>query len=140
MMSIYYGIFFLAMAFGIVNTLLFAIGERKHEISMMLAIGMHRRSLVLLIMLESLLLGVVALCVGVAMGYLLVTSLGHTGVDLSSFSAGMDWMGISHMLYPFLTPKDIVWSTLCTILVFLFFSFYPAIRAARQTALTGVVG
>ncbi|MBU1692675.1 MAG: FtsX-like permease family protein [Verrucomicrobia bacterium] len=127
----YYALFYIAMAFGIVNTLLMAIGERTHEIGIMLAMGMHRRTLVLLIMLESLFLAILAALAGAGIGWGLVAWFGHRGIDLSAFSAAMEYYGLGHVLYPVLDPGRAAWAVVAMLAVALVFSFYPAARAAR---------
>ncbi|MBU1909390.1 MAG: FtsX-like permease family protein, partial [Verrucomicrobia bacterium] len=124
-------LFYIAMAFGIVNTLLMAIGERTHEIGIMLAMGMHRRTLVLLIMLESLFLALLAALAGAGIGWGLVAWFGHRGIDLSAFSAAMEYYGLGHVLYPVLDPGRAAWAVVAMLAVALVFSFYPAARAAR---------
>ena len=46
-------IILIAMAFGIINTMLMAILERTHELGMLMAVGMNRRRVFFMIMLET---------------------------------------------------------------------------------------
>ena len=48
-----------ALAFGIVNTMLMAVLERTKELGMLMAIGMNRRKIFSMIMLESIFLSIV---------------------------------------------------------------------------------
>jgi ABC-type lipoprotein release transport system permease subunit len=131
MMVPYYAIFYTAMAFGIVNTLLMAIGERTHEIGVMMAIGMKRSRLVFLILLESLMIAAVATLAGTAVGCGIVSWLGHIGIDLTSMAEAMAYMGMSRVVYPRLSPAGVAGAGLAALLVALVFSVYPAYRASR---------
>jgi len=56
---IFVGIIMLALAFGIINTMLMAILERTKELGMLMAIGMNHRRIFKMIMLETIFLTVV---------------------------------------------------------------------------------
>ena len=138
MMIPYYAIFYVAMAFGIVNTLLMAIGERAHEIGVMMAIGMRRRRLVLLFLLESLLIALVAVALGTLAGWGLVAWLGRVGIDLSAMAEGIDYMGMDRVLYPRLDWPGVVIAALTALAVAAVFSLYPAFRAARLSPVQAI--
>jgi len=127
----YYGIFYVAMAFGIVNTLLMAIGERTHEIGVMLAIGMPRRRLVTLILVESVLLTGVAILFSSLLSWVLVAWLKVKGINLSILSEGMNYLGLGRMLYPELDLTHLAGAIVAAVVVTGIFSVYPAARAAR---------
>lgn len=127
----YYVIFYLAMAFGIVNTLMMSIGERTREIGVLLAVGMPRLRLVRLILLESLFIAVVSVAIGLALGGTLVGWYAARGINLASFSEGMDLYGVSSVIYPFLPAADVMWAAAGTFAMALMFSLVPAWRAAR---------
>jgi ABC-type lipoprotein release transport system permease subunit len=127
----YYGIFYIAMAFGIMNTLLMAIGERTHEIGVMMAIGLGRGRLVGLILLESAFLALVAILVSSLLTWLLVSWWKVKGINLSVLAAGMDYLGVGRILYPFLDVPHVVAAVLAALGVTVAFSVYPAARAAR---------
>jgi ABC-type lipoprotein release transport system permease subunit len=128
----YYAVFYLAMAFGIVNTMSMAIGERTYEIGVMLAVGMKRPRIVLLLSLEALFIALVAAACGLALGGALVGTLGHMGIDLTAFAAAMDYIGIGKVIYPYLEPHGVVGAVVAMLAVALLFSFIPAFRAARM--------
>lgn len=128
---IYYAIFYIAMAFGIVNTLLMAIGERTHEIGVMTAIGMSRARLVGVFLLESLFIGLLAAVLGVAAGWLVVRTLGLSGIDVSAFAEAWGSLPIGRVLYPSLSARGMLGAAVTTVLVSLLVSLYPAARAAR---------
>jgi ABC-type lipoprotein release transport system permease subunit len=128
----YYAVFYLAMAFGIVNALSMAIGERTYEIGVMLAVGMRRERIVTLILLEALFTAVLAGVTGLAVGGALVGWLGHRGIDFSAFEKAMDYMGVGKVIYPHLEPQSITSAVVVMMVTALVFSLIPAVRAARM--------
>ena len=131
MMIPYYAIFYIAMAFGIVNALLMAIGERTHEIGLMLALGMSKFRLVSLILLESVFISIVGMISGIILGWAIIGWLGVRGIDLSAVSEATNNLGVGRVLYPNLDVPSVVVAALATILVTIVFSIYPAARAAH---------
>jgi ABC-type lipoprotein release transport system permease subunit len=128
---IYYAIFYIAMAFGIVNTLLISIGERTHEIGVLMAVGTTRTRLMLLILLESFFIAVVAVVAGLATGGALVAWFNVRGIDLSAFAEGMDLYGMAHVIRPVLADADLYTASAGTFVISIVFSLLPAWRAAR---------
>ncbi|MGD8910304.1 MAG: FtsX-like permease family protein, partial [Chromatiales bacterium] len=80
---------------GMLNTMLMAVHERTHEFGILLAIGMKRRRLLLMVLLESLFLALVSALIGSIVGTLLAHYLQTHGIDFSaSMPDGYDWGGI----------------------------------------------
>lgn len=130
-MIVYYAMFFVAMAFGIVNALLMAIGERTHEIGIMMAVGMSRAQLIGLIVVEAWLIGILAVLFGCGFGYLVVWWLRLDGIDLGALTEATLNMGVGRMLYPRLDGPSIVLAAVATLMVAILCSLYPARRASR---------
>lgn len=127
----YYAIFYIAMAFGVVNTMMMSIGERTHEIGVLRAVGMTRARLMGMIMLESLFIAGVATAAGLALGSGLVRGYAVRGIDLSAFSEGLEQFGMAHVIRPALQADDTAWACAGTFAVSLLFSLLPAWRASR---------
>ncbi len=133
MMAPYYGIFYLAMAFGVLNTLLMAIGERTHEIGVLMAIGMRPRNMILVIVMESFMLSALAAAIGLTVGSTLVLWLGHTGIDLGSLAAGANYFGLGRTLRPQFDPGMTAAAAVATIAIGVIFSLQPAFHAVWKT-------
>lgn len=131
MMIPYYAVFYLAMAFGIVNTLLMAVGERSHEIGVMMAIGMNRHRMIALILIESFMTAAVAVALGSLVGCGIIAWFGARGIDLSALAEGLAYMGVSRVIYPELRVVDVVGAGLAGFAVALLVALYPAWRASR---------
>ena len=121
---------FLALSFGLVNTLVMAVFERVREIGLMLALGMQPRSILGQIIIESMLLLAIGLAIGNVLAWAAVKPL-ESGIDISIVSEGMEMMGVSGMLYPRLLPGDVILANVVVLILGFVASLSPAWRASR---------
>ncbi len=125
-------IILLALGFGIVNTMLMAVLERVKELGMLMAIGMNRRRIFRMIMLETIFLGLTGAIVGAVLCYLLVWLTGKTGVDLSAlYKEGFEAIGFSAMVYPTIGWESFLEILFMVILTGILASIYPARKALK---------
>ncbi|UCB56131.1 MAG: ABC transporter permease [Thiotrichales bacterium] len=122
-------IVFLALSFGLVNTLVMAVFERVREIGLMQALGMRPSTILYQILMESLLLLLIGLALGNAIAVGTIIPL-QGGIDISVVAEGMEMMGTSSMLYPALKLNDMILANLIVIILGLLTSILPAWRAA----------
>ena len=123
-------IIFLALSFGLVNTLVMAIFERVREIGLIQALGMRPRMIVYQILLESLLLLLIGLAIGNLLALATILPL-EDGLDLSAVAEGMAMMGVGTVIYPSLTLYDVVLANVVVVLLGILTSILPAWRASR---------
>ena len=123
-------IIFLALSFGLVNTLVMAVFERVREIGLIQALGMRPRLIVYQILLESLMLLLIGLTVGNGLALVSVKPL-ESGLDISIVAEGMALMGAGSMLYPKLTLHDLVLANTVVVTLGILTSILPAWRAAQ---------
>jgi len=123
-------VIFLALSFGLVNTLVMAVFERVREIGLMLALGMKPSSILGQIILESLLLLAIGLAIGNVLAWATIKPL-ESGIDVSAVAEGMQMMGVSSTLYPKLTMEDVVLTNVVVLVLGFFASLSPAWRASR---------
>ncbi len=121
---------FLALSFGLVNTLVMAVFERIREIGLMLALGMRPANILGQIVVESLLLLVIGLTLGNAFAWMTVVPL-KDGIDISAVAQGMEMMGASSMLYPDLQLRDVIMANIVVLALGFLASLSPAWRASR---------
>jgi ABC-type lipoprotein release transport system permease subunit len=121
---------FLALSFGLVNTLVMAVFERVREIGLMLALGMRPASILGQILVESVFLLTLGLAVGNVLAYASILPL-RDGIDISIVAEGMEMFGASSVLYPDLTLKDVVTANIVVLILGFFASLSPAWRASR---------
>lgn len=94
-------IIMLALAFGIINTMLMAILERTREIGMMLALGTDRIRIFSLILMETIFLTLAGTPIGLLAGWLAAGYFSRHGLDLSGMGKEMmSNFGFGTMIYP----------------------------------------
>ena len=120
---------FLALSFGLVNTLIMAVFERIREIGLMQALGMRPSLILYQILIESFLLLVIGLFLGNALAIGTIIPL-QSGIDISAVAKGMEMMGTSSMLYPALKLNDVLLANTIVIVLGLLTSVLPAWHAA----------
>ena len=128
---------FLALSFGLVNTLVMAVFERVREIGLMQALGMRPGIILLQVMLESLYLLCLGLAAGNGLALLTIKPL-ESGIDISGVAQGMEMMGMGTTLYPALALQDMWMSTAVVVILGLLASLLPAWRAARLDPVTAL--
>ena len=134
-MVIYYfifiGIVLFALAFGIINTMMMTILERTRELGMLMAIGMNRRKIFSMIMLETIFLTVVGALSGMLAGWIIVGYFSKTGLHFSSWGEGFEAIGFAATVYPVITPEFFALITVMVILTAMISSIWPARKALR---------
>ena len=123
-------IIFLALSFGLVNTLVMAVFERVREIGLMMALGMRPQWVMYQVLLESLILLSLGLVVGNALAVATILPL-ESGIDISVVGEGLEMAGMGTVLYPSLALQDMMMSTAVVLILGLLASLLPAWRASR---------
>jgi len=121
----------LALGFGIINTMLMAVLERIKELGMLMAIGMNRKRVFLMIMLETVYLTITGAVVGMILGYLLIEITGSVGIDLSMYAEGFSAIGYSTLIYPKINFEFFNGVAGLVVATGIFSSVYPAIKALK---------
>jgi ABC-type lipoprotein release transport system permease subunit len=123
-------VIFLALSFGLVNTIMMSVFERVREIGLMMALGMKPNAILYQILLESLMLLVLGLLAGNILAIATIIPI-QDGIDISAVSEGVEMMGASSVLYPALKLKDMVLANSVVILLGIITSLLPAWRASQ---------
>ena len=130
-------VIFLALSFGLVNTLVMAVFERVREIGLMLALGMRPINILGQIIVESLLLLAIGLAIGTGLAWAAVQPM-KDGVDLSIVGEGMEMWGMSSVLYPELLLSDVILANVVVLVLGFFASLSPAWRAAQYEPIEAI--
>jgi ABC-type lipoprotein release transport system permease subunit len=130
-------VIFMALSFGLINTLMMAVFERVREFGLMQALGMKPSGIRIQVLMESLMLLVLGLLAGnlLAVGSILPI---QGGIDLSMVAEGMEMMGVSSVLYPALKLKDIVMANVVVIILGIITSLLPAWRASQYSPVEAI--
>lgn len=132
-MYIWFIVVFIAMGFGIVNTTLMAVFERMREFGLFKALGMKPGWIVKEVLAESFFLLLMGTAIGNILSFLSVFALSGSGIDLSSLAAGLEFAGMSRVIYPAIYIHDVIVANLMVFILGLLVSVYPAVKAARFT-------
>jgi len=134
---IFYVVMYVAMAFGLVNTLLMAVLERTREFGLVQALGMRPLLILEQVLAESsMLLGMGVLAGGLLAGVTLALLRG--GIDFSAFAEGAEMWGMSKVIYPTLGLADVASAVVFVVTLGLVASLYPARRAARKVPVEAI--
>ncbi|MCB0597455.1 MAG: ABC transporter permease [Lewinellaceae bacterium] len=128
---VYLTVIMLALVFGIINTMLMAVLERIKELGMLMAIGMNKLRVFFMIVLESIMLGLVAIPVGLLLGYITIDYVGKNGIDMSIYAKGLANFGMSPIIYFELDPIVYLQVAVGVFLTAVLASIYPALKAVR---------
>lgn len=123
----------LAAAFGIINTMMTAIHERKREIGILQAIGAKQSTIFSIFLLESGLYGFLGGIIGVVAG-LAFSLIASPYISQNEFTAFMKGSNLTVDL----DYKLIVGSLLFSLLISLASGLYPAWRASRLTPVEAI--
>ena len=128
-MYIFVAVILLAMAFGIVNSMLMAVLERKHELGMLLCIGFSKARLFGMIVLETIFVTSIGGPLGLLMAYGSVVYFEGHGIDLSIVGEGLASLGMATVVYPSLDAPIYLNITIMVTITALIAALYPAKKA-----------
>jgi len=127
-----FGIIILAaLAFGIINTMLMVVLERTRELGMLTAIGMNKKKVFFMILLESVFLSLIGAVIGMLISYIAVRITGATGINLASAAEGFEALGYSAIVYPRISAGFFGIVTILIIITGILSSIYPAMKALK---------
>jgi ABC-type lipoprotein release transport system permease subunit len=124
-------IILIAMAFGIINTMMMAVLERTRELGMLMAVGMNRRKVFLMIMLETVFLSLVGTVAGIIISAVTIHFTRMKGLNFSAWAEGYESWGYSSLVYPSLYLDFYIGMTVLVIITAIISSIYPARKALR---------
>jgi putative ABC transport system permease protein len=125
-------IILVALAFGILNTMLMSVLERTKEIGMMVALGTARLKVFLLILMETVLLTVAGTPVGLLAAYVITGYYQKNGLDLSGMGKEMmASFGFDTTIYPSFPSEKIIPILTMVIVTALLSCLLPALKALR---------
>ena len=122
---------------GIINTMMMAVLERTREIGMLMALGMKKKEIMTLFVIEGGFIGLFGSILGGFLGGLGSWYMEAVGIPLSAFG-GETYVKLSQSAYPIKDvfygefSFDIILATLVFgVIISVLASFYPALKATR---------
>jgi ABC-type lipoprotein release transport system permease subunit len=130
-MYIFILIILLALCFGIVNTMLMSVLERVKEIGMLMAIGMNKRKIFVMIILESVMLTFSGGILGIVIGSGITKIFETRPIDVSVFAEGLEKYGFAAQIYTSLRLETVITITILVIVTGILSAIYPARKALK---------
>ena len=120
-------IFFVVMVAGIINTMLMSVLERVSEIGTMMALGVKRKRILGLFLIEAGILGLMGALLGTGVGLLIVGYYDYYGLLLPLPG------GHEHPVHPHVDPVYTIGIIVSALIVSTASALYPAWRASLLT-------
>jgi putative ABC transport system permease protein len=130
-MYVFILIILLALCFGIINTMLMAVMERVKEIGMLMAVGMNKRRIFSMIILESVLLTISGGALGMMVGSIVTKFFETRPINLAMFAEGLEEYGFASQVYTSLQGETLITIGLLVILTGVLSAVWPARKALK---------
>lgn len=125
-------IIMLALAFGIINTMLMAILERTRETGMMVALGMNKPRLFVMVLLETIMLTVAGVPLGLLLAWVVIFYTSRQGINVASFAKDvMQQFGYSSIIYPQFPIEKLAGVLLIVFITAIVSAMLPALKALQ---------
>ena len=134
---VWFGIIFLALSFGLINTLLMAVFERSREIGLLQALGMPPGNILYMVLIESLIMLLIGLLAGNLLSWLTILPI-QDGIDISRVAQGLEWAGMSSTLLPAVKLSDVLLANVIVLVLGVAASLFPAWRASRKVPVEAI--
>jgi len=128
-----YAIVFLAVGVLIANTLLMSVFSRAREIGILGSLGMNRRQITLLFLIEGVLLAILGIVFGWVLGLALVAYMTYVGISVPAETASMvEGFTMGTTIYGGFAFGDFFTLSLMLLVIVSLVSLYPAWFAAKM--------
>lgn len=116
----------------VINTMIMIIRERTREIGMMVALGLEKREILSLFLIEGGFMGLIGSLAGALAGYFLNSYLGKVGFDYGQALAGMDAdILLNTMIYPAASLENTIFAFILGTVIVVLACLFPARRAVK---------
>lgn len=117
---------------SIMNTVLMSVYERTREFGVMLAVGTSPSQIVRLILLETVVLEIFGILLGIAAGYVVVMYFGTVGIAFPELEKAFSRSYMSTVTYTQVDVHHVIQSIVTLMLMTTGIGFYPAWKAGRM--------
>lgn len=128
----------LALIFGIINVMLMAVFERIKEFGVLMSIGMKNSKLFFMIIIEAFIIGIMGTVLGIIIGVIIHLPLSMIGINLSLFAESLESFGAGAIIYPVLTPENLISILIMIPFISVIGALYPAYRAIRLEPVSAI--
>ncbi len=130
---IFYALIYGIAGFGIANTLITVVAQRTPEIGILKAMGASRRSITIVFLIQSALLGAIGLVLGTVLGYVATVFLQNYKIEIpQEMYFGLQTLPLQ------VEPINFVYAAIFAFVINLIAGVYPARKAAKLDAVTAI--
>jgi len=126
-----YGVLIILVAFSVLNTQLMSVLERTREFGVISALGIKPRKLASLVMLETTLMALLGLLIGLVLGWMLALYFNSAGFSYPGMEEMAGKFNLPDRMYPSVTFFSMLLGPSVVFLFSLLASVYPATRLFR---------
>ncbi|MEA3477831.1 MAG: FtsX-like permease family protein, partial [Bacteroidota bacterium] len=124
-------IILLALTFGIVNAMLMSVLERSREIGMLMALGMNRRRIFLMIVMETIFMSLTGAIIGIVLSVVSISFTGQYGINFASWAEGLEAFGYTAFVYPQIETAFYITIGIIVVITAALASIWPARKALK---------
>jgi ABC-type lipoprotein release transport system permease subunit len=138
---VFKGILYMVIAFGILGTIMMMMSERRREFGVVVAVGMQKSKLMIIVFIESIFLGLLGIIAGIAGSFPLILIFYHHPIPLSGQAAEaiIDY-GFEPAMY-FGMDVSVFTNQALTIFVFtVLIALYPLYYISRLNVMNAIRG
>jgi len=130
---IFYVLIYGIAGFGIANTLITVVAQRTPEIGILKAMGASRRSITIVFLIQSALLGAIGLVLGTILGYMATVFLQNYKIEIPhEMYFGLQTLPLQ------VEPLNFVYAAIFAFVINLIAGVYPARKASKLDAVTAI--
>jgi len=126
-----YAVLIVLVAFSVLNTQLMSVLERTREFGVMLALGMSPGKLARLVGIETLLMSLLGLVLGILVGAALAGYLSVVGFYYPGMEEMAARFNLPDRMYPEVSVLSLLWGPVIVFVFALLAAVYPALRLYR---------
>ncbi len=115
---------------GVVNSVFISVTERTREVGVMMAMGVERKTIFSIFMIEGALLALISALFGSILG--VVISLLFEKIGFEAPSKAAVWLFGGKSLYPYLTAPTVLFSFCFVVTITILSVSYPIIKASKM--------
>lgn len=125
-------IILLALAFGLLNTMLMSVFERTRELGMLMSVGMNKQRIFSMILLETIFLTLTGALAGSVLALITLGLLSNRGINLAVVGGdSLQNFGFDPVIYPGVDSSFFAILAVLFILTAVLTAVYPALKALR---------
>ncbi|MEH6776859.1 ABC transporter permease [Maribacter arcticus] len=126
------GVLYFIISFGLFGTLLMMIFERKHELGILIAIGMKKQLLALVLLLEAIMISLIGCFTGVIAGFLVIKWFTAYPIHFTGeLKEVYEDYGIESIIYFSSHEKIFIVQTLIVLQLSILLAFYPGYKVMK---------